>query len=155
MKNSKVGLVLIALGAFVGGYLGIVDGSGLALGGAILGGILSGILYYGINWSGFRRKSGFALNAKRQRVVAIGDKKALESQCHYPDCSLVSVKICRKCHQSFCGRHMHRRWGRSLCEFCLLLQVAKPSPPLGDIEAEKEVATIEGLRHIQENMHHP
>lgn len=149
-----IGLGLIVLGAFVGGYFVLVDDGGLVVGGALLGGILAGVLYYGINWSRLRRKSGFALHAKRQGVVAIGDEKALESQCHYPDCSLASVKICRQCQQSFCSQHIHQRWGSSLCEFCLLLKAAKPSPPLRDMETEKEFATDEGLRRMMENMNH-
>ena len=67
----------------------------------------------------------------------MGDKKILESLCHYPDCTSASVKTCRKCHQSFCDRHIHRRWWSYICEFCLLLGAAG-RPPERDVRAEKE-----------------
>ena len=57
-------LGLIALGVFVGSYLGLVDGSGV-FGGAILGGILGGLLYGIINRFRARGKSGFGPSSSR------------------------------------------------------------------------------------------
>ncbi len=56
------------------------------------------------------------------------DTKPSESQCHYPECTSAAVKTCRKCHQSFCDRHIHRRWWSYLCDFCLWQRAAGHTP---------------------------
>ena len=49
----------------------------------------------------------------------------LADHCHYPDCTNLSTVACKKCHQGFCTKHVHRAWGKSLCEFCFLLEQAQ------------------------------
>ena len=58
-------------------------------------------------------------NAPLGLSIPMQDTKPSESQCHYPDCTSAAVKTCSKCHQSFCGLHIHRRWWSYMCDFCL------------------------------------
>jgi len=46
-------------------------------------------------------------------------------RCHYPDCTDLSSVTCITCHQGFCMQHVHRRWGKYICEFCFLLEQAR------------------------------
>lgn len=47
------------------------------------------------------------------------------SSCHYPDCTNLAAFTCSRCRQSFCQQHVHRRWGKAMCEFCVLLEQAQ------------------------------
>lgn len=47
------------------------------------------------------------------------------SSCHYPSCTNSASFICSRCQQSFCQEHVHRRWGKATCEFCVLLEQAQ------------------------------
>ena len=53
------------------------------------------------------------------------ERRLRQSQCHYPNCTSQAVNICRKCHQSFCYIHLHRRWWSYMCDFCLLVKEAR------------------------------
>jgi hypothetical protein len=72
-----------------------------------------------------------------ERRIPMQDTKPPESQCHYPDCTSAAVNTCRKCHQSFCALHIHRRWWSYICDFCLELKEARrfhrPEPESGDV----------------------
>lgn len=71
----------------------------------------------------------------------------LETHCHYPDCTAVAVKRCKKCHQTFCEQHIHRRWwGGSICEICRFLKGAGKAPRAN--EKEEITAEFEMSRRI-------
>src|SRR5436305_11131122 len=55
------------------------------------------------------------------------DSQASELRCHYPGCTRLAQQRCVECHQTFCEQHIHRRWWRDICEFCLLLEAARQS----------------------------
>ena len=59
------------------------------------------------------------------RSVPMQHLLAETSGCHYPDCTDSSVVTCRRCHQGFCLQHVHRQWGKYICEFCFLLEQAQ------------------------------
>ncbi len=53
------------------------------------------------------------------------ERRLRESQCHYPDCTFQAVNTCRKCHQSYCYIHLHRRRWSYMCDFCLWVKEAR------------------------------
>jgi hypothetical protein len=80
------------------------------------------------------------------------DTKIAEPQCHYPDCPSAAVKICRTCHQSFCARHIHRRWWSYIREFCLQLKAAERAAerPYETYGPERHAVIVDEVREKDE-----
>jgi len=92
-------------------------------------------------------------NAPMEWSIPMQDTKTPESQCHYSDCASPAVKTCRKCHHSFCARHIHRQLWSYICDFCLWEKAAghtpiEDAPMEGVVERIREREEHKGLRFI-------
>ena len=66
-----------------------------------------------------------AVRGNRARNIPMQQIQPLADRCQYPDCTNLSAVTCKKCHQGFCIKHVHREWRKYICEFCFLLEQAQ------------------------------